>query len=320
MLKGTISIKSLWDHKQEGVYMISLIMATYNGVKYLKEQLDSIKEQTMTPDEVLIFDDRSSDGTYEFIQNYILLNNLSNWSVFLNEKNKGYSLNFSDAMKVSRGDMIFLCDQDDIWHLDKIERMSEVMELHPNIQLLASNVHPFYDGDHPQKVDFEKFYGQLVKIERIGSWIKPARPGCSMCFRRDLLENYDDVWFENYAHDCLLWGKAVLNETAYIYNKDTIEFRRHDENASSRGGRSLDYRLKGLATEIDIISEMLLFAKKNKHYEKHVKFLDKQLAVYKRRKKILEKKSIIQAFFAFPYIRYYGRSRYWITDIFYCLK
>lgn len=84
-----------------------------------------------------------------------------------------------------------------------------------------------------------------------------------MCFRRCLLENYDDVWFENYAHDCLLWGKAVLSETAYIYNEDTIEFRRHDKNASSRGGGSLKYRLEGLNTEIDIISRMLLFCKKD---------------------------------------------------------
>ena len=99
-----------------------------------------------------------------------------------NKENKGYSLNFSDAMKESHGDIVFLCDQDDIWHLDKIKVMSEIMNSHPEIQLLASNVHPFYDGEHPQKVNFEKFYGQLVKINRIGSWIKPARPDVQCAF------------------------------------------------------------------------------------------------------------------------------------------
>ena len=254
------------------------------------------------------------------MQEYIQTNKLDKWNVVRNKENKGYSLNFSDAMKESHGDIVFLCDQDDIWHLDKIKVMSEIMNSHPEIQLLASNVHPFYDGEHPQKVNFEKFYGQLVKINRIGSWIKPARPGCSMCFRRCLLENYDDVWFENYAHDCLLWGKAVLSETAYIYNEDTIEFRRHDKNASSRGGGSLKYRLEGLNTEIDIISRMLLFCKKNIRNEKQISFLSEQLVVYKKRKNILETKNVIRAFLAFPYIKYYGRSRFWITDIFYCLK
>lgn len=300
--------------------MISLVMTTYNGLKYISEQLESIKNQTVLPDEVLIYDDRSTDGTYEYVQEYIKTNKLDQWNVVRNKENKGYSLNFRDAMKESHGDIVFLCDQDDIWHLDKIKVMSEIMNSHPEIQLLASNVHPFYDGEHPQKVNFEKFYGQLVKINRIGSWIKPARPGCSMCFRRCLLENYDDVWFENYAHDCLLWGKAVLSETAYIYNEDTIEFRRHDKNASSRGGGSLKYRLEGLNTEIDIISRMLLFCKKNIRHEKHISFLSEQLVVYKKRKNILETKNVIRAFLAFPYIKYYGRSRFWMTDIFYCLK
>ena len=300
--------------------MISLVMTTYNGLKYISEQLESIKNQTVLPDEVLIYDDRSTDGTYEYVQEYIQTNKLDKWNVVRNKENKGYSLNFSDAMKESHGDIVFLCDQDDIWHLDKIKVMSEIMNSHPEIQLLASNVHPFYDGEHPQKVNFEKFYGQLVKINRIGSWIKPARPGCAMCFRRCLLENYDDVWFENYAHDCILWGKAVLSETAYIYNEDTIEFRRHDKNASSRGGGSLKYRLEGLNTEIDIISRMLLFCKKNIRNEKHISFLSEQLVVYKKRKNILETINVIRAFLAFPYIKYYGRSRFWITDIFYCLK
>jgi len=144
--------------------MISLVMTTYNGLKYISEQLDSIRTQTLLPDEVLIYDDRSTDGTYEYVQEYIDRYNLHTWKVYRNKENKGYSLNFSDAIDSAKGELIFLCDQDDIWHLDKIKVMSEIMNSHPEIQLLASNVHPFYDGEHPQKVNFEKFYGQLVKI------------------------------------------------------------------------------------------------------------------------------------------------------------
>lgn len=111
----------------------------------------------MLPDEVLIYDDRSTDGTYEYVQEYIQTNKLDKWNVVRNKENKGYSLNFSDAMKESHGDIVFLCDQDDIWHLDKIKVMSEIMNSHPEIQLLASNVHPFYDGEHPQKLILRNF-------------------------------------------------------------------------------------------------------------------------------------------------------------------
>ena len=60
--------------------MISLVMTTYNGLKYISEQLDSIRTQTLLPDEVLIYDDRSTDGTYEYVQEYIDRYNLHTWN------------------------------------------------------------------------------------------------------------------------------------------------------------------------------------------------------------------------------------------------
>ena len=110
--------------------MISLVMTTYNGLKYISEQLDSIRTQTLLPDEVLIYDDRSTDGTYEYVQEYIDRYNLHTWKVYRNKENKGYSLNFSNAIDAAKGELIFLCDQDDIWHSDKIEKMSKIMGNH----------------------------------------------------------------------------------------------------------------------------------------------------------------------------------------------
>ena len=67
--------------------MISLVMATYNGEKYLYEQLDSIRCQTMPPDEVIICDDCSKDSTVNMIQEYIDKYQLKHWNVYENEKN-----------------------------------------------------------------------------------------------------------------------------------------------------------------------------------------------------------------------------------------
>lgn len=300
--------------------MVSIVMTTYNGEKYLVEQLNSIRDQTRKPDEVLIFDDCSKDNTAKLVMEYITINSLTNWYFTVNENNKGYSRNFSDAIKEAKGDIIFLADQDDIWHKDKIEKMCAIVEQNSQIELLASNVHPFYMGKNPQKVNFETFPQkfEIIRIHNRRKWIKPARPGCSMCFKRNLLRDYDQLWFSDYAHDSLLWGMAVLHGTAYLYNRSTLDFRRHDTNASSRGGFRMDYRLKGLKTEIEIVSRMHDFARDNQKNDEQ--FLKKQLLVYKKRKSLLESRNVVGMILMLPYIKYYGRSRYWMTDIYYCLK
>ena len=81
---------------------ISVIMASFNGIsRYIAEQLDSIRTQTRTPDEVIICDDCSTDGTVEFCNEYISRYNLSGWRVFQNEKNLGFAKNFRRAFTLS---------------------------------------------------------------------------------------------------------------------------------------------------------------------------------------------------------------------------
>lgn len=298
--------------------MISLVMTTYNGIKYISEQLDSIKKQTMLPDEVLIYDDRSTDETYEYIQSYIKINKLHTWSILKNRENKGYSLNFSNAIEAANGDLIFLCDQDDIWHSDKIEKMSNIMKENRQIELLASNVHPFYMGEHSQKVHYQKYKGELIKIRRMGEWIKPARPGCTMCFRRNLMKNYQNLWFREYPHDCLLWGIAVLQGKAYIYNRETIEFRRHDSNTSNRGEHNVNYRIHGIENEIQIIK--CVDQKFELDNLKLHDFLKIQKKVYEKRKENLTNTKLISSLMMVRYLRYYGQVRFWMTDIYYVLK
>lgn len=291
-------------------------MATYNGEKYLYEQLDSIRCQTMPPDEVIICDDCSKDSTVNMIQKYIDKYQLKHWNVYENEKNKGYSKNFSDALKLAKGDIIFLADQDDIWMLDKIEKMTAIMMSNESIELLASNVKPFYMGSDPRKVNYEKLKTkkEVVKIENKAKWIKPMRPGCSMCFRNNLLVNYDKLWFEDYAHDALLWGMAVLKGTAYLYNKDTINFRRHDTNASSRVEHRNENRVKSIHKEIVICEKNLKYCDRNR------KLITKQLNLYRKREYIIEKRKFIKCVLLLKNLKYYARKRYWLTDLYYCLK
>ena len=124
---------------------VSLVMAVYNGEKYLIEQLDSIRKQTYPIDEVILIDDVSTDNSYELIHQYIDGYKLINWKLIKNENNLGYRKNFKKGLEIVDGDIIFLSDQDDRWHLNKIEVMVEKMS-QSNILSLASSFN-FMDQD-----------------------------------------------------------------------------------------------------------------------------------------------------------------------------
>lgn len=86
-------------------------MATFNGENYIIPQLESLRNQTRGLDEVLICDDVSTDNTVGLIQSYIQDNNLKNWQLIVNKKNKGWRDNFIDLLNQSTADIIFTCDR-----------------------------------------------------------------------------------------------------------------------------------------------------------------------------------------------------------------
>lgn len=124
---------------------ISVAMTTYNGDKYLSEQLESISKQTLLPDELVICDDASTDATREVIIKYTL-NAPFVVRVYVNEKNIGFTKNFEKAISLASGDLIFLCDQDDIWFPNKIKCIAELFQRERNLQI-AVNDCEFYSED-----------------------------------------------------------------------------------------------------------------------------------------------------------------------------
>lgn len=104
---------------------ISIALCTYNGAKYLEEQLKSLAEQTLKADEIIICDDNSSDNTVNIVNRY--KDNL-NIKLTVNKTNLGVTKNFEQAISLCSGDIIFLCDQDDVWDKNKIKIMAEKMQ------------------------------------------------------------------------------------------------------------------------------------------------------------------------------------------------
>jgi len=106
---------------------ISVVMATYNGGQYLREQLNSIVSQTLQPTEIIIQDDYSSDNTVDIILEYTSLLPIT---LEINPRNLGYIQNFERALAKAQGEYIALCDQDDIWESNKLELLMDRLREH----------------------------------------------------------------------------------------------------------------------------------------------------------------------------------------------
>ena len=101
--------------------LVSIIMCTYNGSKFVVQQMESLCNQTYSALEIIISDDCSSDGTFNILQQYAEKD--SRIQLFRNERNVGYIGNFSNACKYASGFFIAISDQDDVWHAEKISLM-----------------------------------------------------------------------------------------------------------------------------------------------------------------------------------------------------
>jgi len=105
---------------------LSVVVTTYNGEKYIQEQIDSILNQTRVPDEVIVLDDGSTDETLDILIDYEN-NHPSIFDIKINDRNLGVTKNFEKGIRVSNGDAIFLCDQDDVWDPKKVERQTSAL-------------------------------------------------------------------------------------------------------------------------------------------------------------------------------------------------
>ena len=126
---------------------ISILMAAYNGEKYIYNQLKSISLQTRKPDEIIICDDCSKDGTLDVIRKFQSDNPNLKIIVTVNNQNIGYAANFIKAFTLSTGELLFFSDQDDVWLPKKIEEMSRQFDNNNDIGGLVCDFE-LIDGDN----------------------------------------------------------------------------------------------------------------------------------------------------------------------------
>ncbi|MFQ6792060.1 MAG: glycosyltransferase family 2 protein [Thomasclavelia sp.] len=208
--------------------MISVCMATYNGEKYIKDQLLSILSQISDNDEIIISDDGSTDNTKDIVATL----NDSRIIWIENKGVHGFTANFENALKHASGDIIFLSDQDDIWRSKKVEITLEKMKIYDFV--ISDCITVDNCGNVLQDSRFKSFG---VKKGIIRHFIKSRYLGCCMAFKKEVLnvalpfpKKYNlvehDIWLA-------LIGMCFFNFD--LIHEPLIYYRRHMNNVSNGG-------------------------------------------------------------------------------------
>lgn len=216
--------------------MISVCMATYNGQEYIKEQLDSILLQIGMDDEVIISDDGSTDNTLEIIESY------QDERITLYKNSfKNVVLNFEFVINKAKGSHIFLSDQDDIWHKDKVKTYMESFAENPNIILVISDLQIIdKKGNALDKVFYKnKFTNNLVENIFVNNFI-----GCAMAFKSCTKKTFLPFPKNIAMHDWWIGTCCIIYGEICFIDKKLNFYRRHDHNVTKEGGANLVTKIK----------------------------------------------------------------------------
>ena len=207
-------------------------MATYNGQKYIKEQIDSILSQLSADDELVVSDDHSTDGTVDVIRSF----GDSRIRLFENVLSPGVTHNFENALNNARGDILFLADQDDVWLPGKVSELSRFL-VEGGYDVVTCNC-ALTDAD--LSVTREAYYTAESPLDRSvwGNFKKNLWLGACMAFRRSALTGVLPIPSRMAAHDLWMALYWQLHCRCGYYPKVLQLYRRHKGTVSFAGGKS----------------------------------------------------------------------------------
>lgn len=208
--------------------MISVCMATYNGEKFIKEQLESILNQLGDDDEIVISDDGSTDNTITVIHSL----HDKRIKVFYNHYKHGFTRNFENALRHANGDVVFLSDQDDIWVENKVNIITELLKEYDLVIHDCKTVN--YELDIIQESRFDFF---SIKPGFMRHLIKSRYLGCCMAFNRNVLNATLPFPANETLVEHDIWIAAVgwLYFKTFLLKQPLILYRRHGNNVSDGG-------------------------------------------------------------------------------------
>ncbi len=308
---------------------VSVVLATYNGENFLKLQLDSLLNSTRQPDEVVIIDDCSTDNTAEIISTYIAEHNLD-WKFSVSHSNSGYKRNFYNCLEKCTGDVIFLCDQDDLWYSEKIaeitaifENDAQVLGVNSSFDMIDANgdmLVPFSNGNCKRNTANHGLIksripqGEVAAIDLKTILQYNISPGCTCAFKSTVVKEYLKTSKCLMPHDWELNIIASSHSGLRFYNKPFIGYRQHGNNTiglstddsfgplNFRGNTTVRFDVLKMQTAQRDINAVYC----DRENISQVKFLKKLDDFCKNRGKILYGKRFlpcVKNFLLYPYLR-----------------
>jgi glycosyltransferase involved in cell wall biosynthesis len=230
--------------------MLSVCMSTYNGAQFVVRQLDTVFKQLSPNDEVIVVDDGSKDDTVKVIREAYG----DRVQVYVNERNLGVIHSFEKAISLAKGDILFLCDQDDLWEENKVELVLEAFT-GQNATLVVHDA-LVVDGElrtiNPSWNDYNQ---NNINQGILGNILKNAYTGAFMAFKKELVADIlpfppsiemHDQWI---ALVCMLKKKKIV-----FIDQPLMKYVRHGGNVTGMKKRSLSAQLKGRIGTISAIS------------------------------------------------------------------
>lgn len=222
--------------------MLSIALCTYNGEKYIEEQLQSIIKQTYQPDELIISDDFSTDKTIKIIEKFA---DKASFHVKLlrHKKNNGTVKNFFEAIDACSGDYIALCDQDDIWCEDKLYKCMKYIKkkdflpdepvlLHTDLFVSDKNLKIISNSMmDSQKIKNEPDMQKALKVLLTQNYVT----GCTIVFNKSLKRYIYPFNKDIIMHDWWLALLAAVYGEIIFLDEPTLYYRQHSENQIGAG-------------------------------------------------------------------------------------
>jgi glycosyltransferase involved in cell wall biosynthesis len=202
-------------------------MTVYNGEKYLQEQLRSVLEQLTEADEVIIVDDASTDRSVELVR----ATADSRVKLHCNPINKGVRQSFELGLRQATREILFLCDQDDVWLPGKRNAFVATFERHPGTKIVISDAEVI-DADGRLTVNSFMATRGGFQASLCSTLIKNRYLGCAMALHRSLLPSVLPIPASVPMHDMWIGGLGSLMGGVQYISRPYLQYRRHGENVS----------------------------------------------------------------------------------------
>lgn len=239
----------------------SVAMCTYNGAQYIEEQLRSILAQTFPINEIVICDDGSTDATISVIENVRKAIERLGIRLLLkvNATPLGVNANFEKAMGLCTGEIIFLSDQDDAWEKNKVEKVMQYFEEHPDKQVVFGNA---WLIDTNGKKLTERTLLDVAGFSRENQWYfdhgyawelwcqENRATGATMAVRRQFIQGMSMTKGNIKYHDAVLAIEAIKENALGYIMEPLISYRRHEGQESSDFNYNKTYNANILAPTI----------------------------------------------------------------------